>query len=180
MRVTLLRHAPAITEGRIAGRRDVAAACDRPADFAWLRARIPSGRGTILCSPARRCLQTAAALDLQPTICPALWEQHHGRWEGCRHADLPDLGRLSLGDLAAYRPEGGESFEDMAARVRSLLRGLSDDTLIIAHAGTVRAALSLVVGPAALAFEVAPLSTTVLRCFETEWAVEQVNVIPCP
>ncbi|MFN4102671.1 MAG: histidine phosphatase family protein, partial [Pararhodobacter sp.] len=78
--------------------------------------------------------------------------------------------------LARHRPEGGESFLDMAARVQPLLDGLREDTLIVGHAGTVRAALALVVGAQALSFSVAPLSLTILRRAGDDWAVEAVNI----
>lgn len=175
-KILILRHAPALTGGTLAGRRDVDADCSAAADFAWMRDRI----GTVprvIASPARRCLQTAQALGLGVADTrPALWEQDHGVWEGMAYADLPDLGTLSAADLARHRPEGGESFEDMAARVRPELQLLTADTLIIAHAGTVRAGLSLVTGPAALSFHVAPLSLTVLHRHGDHWSVEAVNV----
>lgn len=176
MQLTILRHARPINAGRLAGRRDIDADCRDEAPFAWLRDRI--GRGErVLCSPARRCLQTAAALGLpDPETREALWEQDYGVWEGMAHDTLPDLGDLPLVGLARHRPEGGESFDDMVARVQPELAALSGDTLLIAHAGTVRAALAMVVGPAALAFSVAPLSLTVLRRAAGSWAVEAVNL----
>lgn len=132
--------------------------------------------GQVISSPARRCLQTAGALGFPtPATNPALWEQDYGDWEGRRYEDLPDLGRLTPQELAVHRPDGGESFDDMTARVLPELRGLQGDTLIIAHAGTVRAALSLVIGAAALSFSISPLSLTVMR-YSGEWSVEAVNL----
>ena len=48
-------------------------------------------------------------------------------------------------------------------------------TAIIAHAGTARAALAMVIGPAALSFSIAPLSLTILTRTPGGWAVEAVN-----
>ena len=175
-RILILRHAPSLTGGTLAGRRDVDADCSRTADFAWMRARI-GAVGQVVSSPARRCIQTLGALGLHADrTCPDLWEQDYGAWEGLAHADLPDLGPLAVADLALHRPEGGESFQDMAARVRSRLLSLTGDTLVAGHAGTVRAGLSLVVGHAALSFHVAPLSLTILRRAGDAWAVEAVNL----
>lgn len=185
VRLAILRHAPALTDGRLAGRSDVDADCSGDAAFRQMRQRIEALLGAdlrALSSPARRCLQTAAALGLgTPPTRPELWEQDYGAWEGLAYDRLPDLGPLAARDLARHRPEGGESFEDMAARVHPLLRALTRDTLIVAHAGTVRAGLSLVVGPAALSFTVAPLSLTVLSRsgrdgHDAEWAIEAVNL----
>lgn len=175
MRVWLIRHAPGMDGGALAGRRDIDADCSDSAALSRLAARLPNG-ATALRSPARRCVQTAEALGLDATEDERLWEQSFGQWEGLPYDKLPDLGRLSPMALAGHRPEGGENFMDMAARVIPVLRGLDRDTVIVAHAGTVRAALSLVVGPAALAFSVAPLSLTVMRPAGRDWAVEGVNL----
>ena len=176
MRVLILRHALPLSGGRLAGRTDVEADCTDGAAFHRMRDRI-GPVGSVIASPARRCVQTARALGLPAQATdPALWEQDYGAWEGLAYDALPDLGRLAAADLARHRPEGGESFHDMAARVRPVLESLRQDTLIVAHAGTVRAALSLVVGPAALSFAVAPLSLTVLHRAGDDWAVEAVNV----
>lgn len=187
--VAILRHAPPLGQGRLAGRRDIQADCADDAAMARMRRRIAALLGpspALLSSPARRCLQTAAALGLgQPPCLPELWEQDYGAWEGQAYGELPDLGPLPVAELALYRPEGGESFEDMARRVRPVLAGLDRDTLVVGHAGTVRAALSMVVGPAALSFSVAPLSLTVLRRWGTggadaNWAIEAVNLTLAP
>ncbi|RJE87995.1 histidine phosphatase family protein [Paracoccus onubensis] len=176
MRLKLLRHATPINNGCLAGRGDVDADCSDSRAFAQMRDMIGDA-GHVICSPAQRCRQTAKALNLFPAqFEPALWEQDYGNWEGKRFEDLPDLGRMEPDELATYRPEGGESFEDMAARVLPVLDRLGDDTLIVAHAGTVRAALSLTVGPAALSFSVSPLSLTIMRRTSQGWAVEAVNL----
>lgn len=178
MKLMILRHAPPLTGGRLAGRTDVAADCTDGGAFARMRSRI--GRvETVLTSPARRCRQTAAMLGWPdaPTR-PALWEQDYGVWEGKPYDELPDLGQLPVAALALHCPEGGESFADMASRVQSEIGRLTGDTLLVGHAGTARAALAMVVGAAALSFQIAPLSLTVLRRAGTDWAVETVNLVP--
>lgn len=181
MKLTILRHAPTIDPGRLAGRTDIAADCSDAAALACLRGRL--GRSAqVIASPARRCLQTAEALGLgKPSVRAGLWEQDHGAWEGLPLSALPDLGPLPLSALARHRAEGGESFEEMAARVQAEIATLDGDTLIVAHAGTVRAALALVVGPAAaLAFAVSPLSLSRFRRVGADWSVECVNeTAPC-
>lgn len=177
----LIRHAPALDGGRLAGRRDVPAdLCDAGA-LAGLRAAV--GAAAVVASPARRCRETAAALwpDLSPRLDPRLWEQDFGSWEGVAFADLPDLGDLSSRALAAHRPPGGESFADLCARVAPALCDLRRDggrIAVVAHAGVVRAALALATGavPGALAFQVAPLSLTRLLALPGgQWAVAGVN-----
>ncbi|WP_304616159.1 histidine phosphatase family protein [Paracoccus sp. (in: a-proteobacteria)] len=179
MSLMILRHAAALTGGLVTGRREVEADCSDRAALARMAAQI--GRpAQVWSSPARRCLQTAHALGLSPDrILPALLEQDQGEWEGRPLADLPDLGPLSPEALARHRPQGGESFHDMAARARPALVEAPPGTLIVAHAGTVRAALAMVVGARALSFAVAPLSLTILHRIDpegAEWAVEAVNL----
>lgn len=175
-RIMILRHAPSVPGGVVAGRRDVDADCTAKARLAGLSARLGQARN-VVASPARRCRQTAQALGLDiDRECPDLWEQDFGTWEGLPHSALPDLGPMLPAQLARYRPPGGESFDDMARRVLPPLQALDRDTLVIAHAGTVRAALSLVTGAAALSFQVAPLSLTVLHHAAGIWSVEAVNV----
>ncbi|RQP05267.1 MAG: histidine phosphatase family protein [Paracoccus sp. BP8] len=171
-RLLILRHAPLARPG-LAGRRDVEADCSDGAALDWARAAL-DGAGTHWSSPALRCRQTCAALGLAPEWQPALWEQDFGAWEE-PGAIIPDLGPLPPEQLARQRPPGGESFLDMAARVQPLLDRARGTVAIVAHAGTVRAALALAVGPAALSFSVAPLSLTVLSRSPAGWAVEAVN-----
>lgn len=176
MRLRLLRHAPPLNDGCLAGRVDIDADCSDSQIFAQMQALIGEP-GLVLCSPAQRCRQTAGALGLTPDRYePDLWEQDYGDWEGQRFEDLPDLGAMEPPELAAHRPNRGESFDDMAARVVPVLHNLADDTLVVAHAGTVRAALSMVVGPAALSFSVSPMSLTIMRRTQRGWAVEAANL----
>ena len=170
-RLLIVRHAPLAQPG-LAGRRDVAADCGDKAALDWLGGQLAGL--PLLSSPARRCRQTCAAMGLAPQIVDALWEQDFGQWES---RGIPDLGPLSPADLAAHRPEAGESFLDMAARVQPVLQAATGALAIVAHAGTVRAALALAVGPAALSFAVAPLSLTILIRSPGGWGVEAVNRI---
>lgn len=183
-RLILIRHAPALTGGRLCGRSDVAADCGDGARIAALRAAL----GTpcrIVSSPALRCRQTASALwpDTAAEVDAALREQDFGDWEGLALADLPDLGPLDAAALAVHRPPGGESFADLCARTcPALIRLASGGTVtVVAHAGTVRAglALALGVGAPALAFEVAALSVTrINRLPGGGWSVGSVNWAP--
>ncbi len=177
----LVRHAPALAGGRLCGRTDVPADCADTARIAALRAAI-GAPGRLVTSPALRCRQTAEALwpGLSAGTDPALWEQDFGAWEGQEAATLPDLGPLSADGLARHRPPGGESFADLCARAMPALARLADGgrVTVVAHAGTVRAALALALGavPPALAFEVAPLSLTRLRGVpDAGWSIGTVN-----
>lgn len=179
----LIRHAPAVTEGRMAGKRDVAADCSNAAAFAALQARLDPDAARLI-SPALRCRQTASSLwpDLPaPDSDTRLWEQDFGAWEGMPFDQLPDLGALGLPDLAAHRPPQGESFADLYARAQPALaevvaRG-ARKTVIIAHAGLIRAALGMALGQPhlGLAFQIAPLSQTRLIAVAGAWSIACVN-----
>ncbi|MBT8409220.1 MAG: histidine phosphatase family protein [Alphaproteobacteria bacterium] len=162
----LIRHAPVLSDGCAYGRRDLDADLSDASSIDRLRGLV-GDPGRLVASPARRCCQTAEALwpgqNLQTDA--GLWEQDLGDWEGRPYCEIPDLGPIDRDALSAHAPPGGESFAQVAERVAktlpALLTGARDVTLV-AHAGTVRAALGYALGAIspALAFEVAPLSLT--------------------
>jgi alpha-ribazole phosphatase len=182
----LIRHAPALTGGRLCGRSDVAADCGDGRRIAALGAAL--GRpARVVTSPALRCRQTAAALwpGLATTEDAALWEQDFGDWEGRALAELPDLGTLPAAALADHRPPGGESFADLCARAAPALEELAraGPATVVAHAGTIRAALALALGAVsgALAFEIAPLSVTRIACLpDGNFIIREVNACAAP
>ena len=182
----LIRHAPSVDGGVMAGRRDVAADCSNTVAIDALRARVNIGADDILhASPALRCQQTATALwgdaarqDLHQD--PRLREQDFGDWEGVSYANLPDIGPMAQAALAAFAPPNGESFDALCARAAPALLALpAGRHIIVAHAGIVRAALGIALGAAhlGLGFSVAPLSLTRLsRDLATgTWALHMVN-----
>ncbi|MHA6345031.1 histidine phosphatase family protein [Roseivivax sp. CAU 1761] len=182
----LVRHAPTDPPGRLCGRTDAGARID-PARLAPLKARLAPVR-LWASSPARRCTATAAALGAPAAARDArLWEQDFGAEDGLPFAALPDLGPLSGAELAARVPPGGESFAAACARIAPALRDWAaraaeagGAAVLVAHAGTVRAALALAIGAPgpALAFEVAPLSVSRFRSHEGGLSVISVNEAP--
>jgi len=178
----LIRHAP------VDGPRGLIHDIDAPADvsdaaaLSRLRLLLPSPHVAVS-SPARRARDTAAALGLVGGIDPAFSEQDFGRWTGRNHEDIR---RDSEATYAAFwraparnKPPGGESFIDQIARVGAGLAGLpAGDVILIAHAGTVRAALAVALDlPAdnALRFVIDPLSLTRLDRLDDGWRVVAVN-----
>jgi len=169
----LIRHAAAATGGRLCGRTDVGLADGSDAAFAALSAVLPSN-AQVRVSPARRCRETLS--NVLPAVEAVqdgrLWEQDFGDWEGVLASEIPDAGDMDRAALAEFSAPGGESFAALFARVRPALieaaeqAAVAGPVVIVAHAGTVRAALSLALGEvsAGLAFEVDPLSVTRLRC----------------
>lgn len=75
----------------------------------------------------------------------ARWQElDFGDWEGRPWSSLPrdELDAWSR-DVAGYRMPGGESFLDLVDRTRGALAALDAPHVIVAHAGTIRAALHL-------------------------------------
>lgn len=187
--LVLIRHAPAQTAGRLFGRSDIAIAPGPHPGLEELR-RMLAPAAAVVSSPALRCRQTAELLwpgRAAPELDARLWEQDFGAWEGQPMADLPDLGPLSAEALAAHCPPGGESFDDLCARADPALRALAQraqdgPVAVVCHAGVVRAALGLALEAPArgLAFEVAPLSLTRLRCFDGGFSIIAANWRPAP
>lgn len=183
----LIRHAPVDDGTRLHGRCDVAAVLPSATELTEAQ-RVIGQVDRVVSSPALRCRQTAGALfpDRPATIDPRLWEQDFGVWEGMPLAELPDIGPLNRAELARHAPPGGESFTALYARCTPALTelaGTGGRVALIAHAGTIRVALALAVGSVAagLAFEVAPLSLTEVRCFgDEDWAICHVNRLPTP
>lgn len=183
--LVLVRHAPVETPGRLFGRTDVPARLPPPDEIATLRALLASAR-TRVTSPALRCMQTANAIwgeDGQIVEVEALWEQDFGDWEGVKLKDLPDLGPLSGEELAAHAPPAGESFNSVCARAVPALLDLTarnpGPTVVVTHAGIVRACIADAIGsPArALRFEVACLSNS--RFVPGDGRISIVKAINC-
>jgi broad specificity phosphatase PhoE len=157
VRVCLIRHASTAwnEEGLIQGRTDIPLSpAGREQVASW---RLPDGFAGARCvtSPLSRARETAALLGFpDPPSDARLAEMSWGDFEGRRLADL----REELGDALAdnerlgfdFRPPGGETPREVAARLADFLRdeatALCDDLLLVAHKGVLRAALVLTLG----------------------------------
>ena len=183
-----VRHAPSTPAGRLYGKTDVSADTSCSGNVAALRQMI-GNFDQCLCSPAKRCQETAAALwgGLQDVrLDSLLWEQDFGQWDGMSYEMVPDMGVMKPEALAALRPTGGESFEDVCARVQPALLDAAAEfeggrVAVVAHAGIVRAAIAMVIGSpaAALSFEVSTLSLTQISIFgDGAFSIGRTNWTP--
>jgi broad specificity phosphatase PhoE len=141
-------------QGRILGRRDPPLG---PAGRAQAQAlaAAAAGRGiaAIWTSPLRRARDTAAvvgrALGIEPVVLDELIESDRGAWEGRLVADLaredPDLHAAFVAGDPRFAFPGGESLAQQRARTRTALARIAQGplpALVVAHAGTIRAALA--------------------------------------
>jgi alpha-ribazole phosphatase len=178
----LIRHAPVV------GVAGTIHACDAPADLGHLAQLdalnqcLPRDAASYA-SPARRTVETARALGLEPALVNDFSEQHFGDWTGRKHDELAATGGEAYtefwSDPAHKTPPGGESFADQVARVRIGLSLISPGhATLVVHSGTIRAALCIALDltpAAALRFVLDPLSLTRIDRLAGGWRVVSVN-----
>jgi broad specificity phosphatase PhoE len=179
-RLLLVRH------GATSATRAAAFPLDEPLDDAGRRAAAALAaalprRCDVLCSPALRCRQTAAAAGLEARLDGALAECDFGRWAGLGLADVDaDAAGTWMTDPQAA-PHGGESLSAFAARVGAWLDAQADvdgATTAITHAGVVKAVVLHALGAPLRAFwcvDAAPLSVTELHAHDGRWTLTRLN-----
>ncbi len=108
----------------------------------------------VFASPLQRAVQTASLVSGRPSASVELIEYfkeiHLGDWEGLSGAEVrhrfPGAYEGRGRDLEHFRPQGGESFGDLADRCSPALFDLTKrypgSMLIVAHAGVNRVLLS--------------------------------------
>jgi len=78
-----------------------------------------------------------------------LREMNYGHWEGQFAADLPKTDPEGVAERARnwwhWRPQGGESYEDLTLRVSGWLDTIERDTIVASHGGVSRAVRGCVV-----------------------------------
>jgi alpha-ribazole phosphatase len=139
-----LRHPrPGIDPGICYGRLDIDIHEDGHAQIVRATELAPAAR-VLLASPARRCRGLAEAIALRHGLelqfDERLWEMNMGDWEGMAWKDIPrHLSEPWLKDPYNLPCPNGESFRDVQARVTQALAGHHDETIVICHAGPIRA-----------------------------------------
>jgi broad specificity phosphatase PhoE len=139
---------------RILGRRDPPlSGAGREQARALAAAAAGYGIAAIWTSPLRRARDTAAvvgaALGLEPVVLDDLIESDRGDWEGRTVADLAREDPAGHAAFVAGAPDfafpGGESLAAQRERTRAALARVAagpQPALVVAHAGTIRAALA--------------------------------------
>jgi len=145
----LLRHGESEGAGRLLGHGDA-----RPLD-AGIEACLARASGLmverVISSDLSRAREPAEAIASNLTVphqCDARWrELDFGDWDGCDPADLPQAQVTAFwDDPTASPPPGGEDWPSICARVNAALGELGRPTLVVTHAGAIRAVLSCLFG----------------------------------
>ena len=177
-----IRHAPVVSDGLFYGSRDIECRTPTSAEIENIRDLLP-GEFNLFVSSAARCVKTASHLfpRVRPLKLDALKEQDFGSWEGVPFEKIPNIGSLSLEELADYRPVEGESFNEMSLRVNVVIDEILEKTdfqnpsIIVAHAGTIRAVISKLVGKSALSFQFDNLSLSELIFLNDGMVINYLN-----
>lgn len=180
MRLYLVRHPkPIVAPNTCYGRTDLAVSPQEHARVAAaLLPVLPKGV-PLFSSPLQRCAELAQRVA-DPLACSSirfdqrLAEIDFGAWEGHSWDTIP---RAEVdawaGDMAGYRPGGGESVLQMAQRVYAfraeLMQSQQDRAIVICHAGTIRLLLAYQHG--------LPLSELALHAAQTPHNIDYGAVI---
>ena len=118
----VVRHGrtPANAAGQLLGRRDPELDELGRAQAAAVGIAIPTA-ARVISSPLMRCRQTAEAISTSVEIDERLIEVDYGDFEGLAIGDVPAATWAAWRADTAWSPPGGESHDDLAARVWPLL-----------------------------------------------------------
>src|SRR5450755_4604897 len=194
-----VRHAPVREDnGCIYGQKDLGCDTSDRVVFAAVGKILPR-HAVWYASNLMRTHQTADAIWSagfpKPATMPHdpdLAEQHLGEWQGMNRAAFiasRPVGSHWFADIDEPAP-GGESFMDLYNRVRGAIERISaeqagKDVIAVAHGGTIKAAIGLVLGnqpERGLAFDIDNCSVTRLDHFasagQSRWRLPMVNQQP--
>lgn len=126
----------AARHGRVLAERFAAAGID-PLSFDYVSS--PLGRSAETMQIVRRGL----GLDRAARTDDRLKEVHFGEWSGSTYNELKAGGHKGLvarrkADKWSFRPPGGETYAELAARVGAWLETVTRDTVAVTHGGVFR------------------------------------------
>ncbi len=191
-RLYLVRHGPTHAKGMV-GWTDLPADLSDAAAIARLSAFLPADAPVVSSDLARARATADAIAAARPRLPdePGLRELHFGEWEMRRYAEVeaetPELLRRFYEEPGPVRAPGGESWDDLAARVNKTLDRLlasrrGGALVAVAHFGVILtqiARASGIVAREAFAHRIEPLSVTVLESEGVaRWKLLRVNHIP--
>lgn len=151
-RFWLVRHGPTHAKAMV-GWTDIPADLSDHAQIARLNAYLPDV--PVVSSDLSRAICTADCLAPRLRLAhdPDLREIHFGAWEMKTYAEAevsdPTLIRAFWDQAGSPRAPGGESWDDLTARIGTALNRLAeqaDELIIVAHFGAILAAVQLAGG----------------------------------
>lgn len=178
--VHLLRHGEPVLAGRLLGRTDP------PATAAGIAACVEAIRSLelrqIVSSDLARAAACAAAIAsaraLPVSHDPRWRELDFGAWDGMLPAAIDGAALARFwADPDACPPPAGERWSALVARVGAALGEVEDGSLVVAHAGAMRAALAAACGfdaRQAWAFHLPYAALLSLRLWRGEPAAAQI------
>ena len=187
--LVLLRHGKTALSGRYAGATDVDLDAEGIEQVCSLRRAIAKERfDSVLCSPLRRCRQTARLLELDAgiTLKDDLREIDFGLWESLDIDEIektdPDNLKRWIEDPARFCfPEGEcrQAFIDRIELFSQSLQGMQGGkVLIISHAGVIRHLICSLLGLSSehyLLFKIQEARFTTLDCFSAGGILTGLN-----
>ena len=190
-----IRHGPVVENNAVCvGQMDLVPDLSDVAALARLSQALPAAP-TWVCSPLRRTRETLEAIRsnrqtdaAEPIVEPGFAEQHFGLWQGRTYDEV----RAETGDDAwqtpsLLQPPSGERYDTVFARVVGAIERVGaahagGDIAVVAHAGSIRAALAKALDlnlDRALSISVATLSlTSIAQYGDDAWSVGFVNRLP--
>ncbi|WP_031485091.1 histidine phosphatase family protein [Maridesulfovibrio frigidus] len=157
--IILIRHGEADkAKGRAIGQEDLPLSAAGKKQAGTLAQSLSSlSIDYLYTSPLKRTRATATPLEKaynkKAIICPELTEINLGLWDGLSFEqikkDFPSEYEKRGQNIATYRPPEGESFADLAERVRGKFQEITDKdapTIIVTHAGVIRVIMHMALG----------------------------------
>ena len=141
---------PANAAGELLGRRDPGLDDVGRAQAAAISAAIPAG-ARVISSPLQRCRETAAAISDTVEVDERLIEISYGELEGVPVREVAPETWQAWRDDTSWAPTGGESHDQLAARVWELLDELvepaaSGDIVLVSHVSPIKASIAWALG----------------------------------
>lgn len=154
-KITLIRHGEteANTRGGWQGQTDSELTDRGHAQVARLAERLDPPR-LLISSDLGRAATSAAALG-SAELDPRWREFHFGDWEGLTTAEIEAQfpgGLASLRSESDYRPEGGESTAEFAARILGAMTAVAsrledgEEAVVVTHGGLIHSLVSFILG----------------------------------
>ncbi|TRX55528.1 alpha-ribazole phosphatase [Fulvivirga sp. M361] len=149
MEIYLVRHTtPEVDKGVCYGQADLDVISSFQEEVNRLKFHLPKDIGKVYSSPLKRCKVLAQQLSDEISFDDRLKEMSFGDWELKKWDDIGTEGlNVWMDNFVGERPAGGESFEDLSARVLEfwgelINKKLEDPVILCIHGGVIRVIIS--------------------------------------